>query len=231
MDQVTIPIPDFQFADKLRERAKSFMEAHFSFKAFFHLAYNAKGTLKARVEKLNSELNSFPNVSHRLIYMSYCLSYLLAVKDKLTDEDYIKTSQMFINVHVQKGKVLSDMSVLLTDAQFDFSMIMENIGYSLDRDQFSENEIKDLHSKIDAIIDKLNEIRHGQTIIVEEVEEIIEDLNKSKSDVVFGKKKFYRYMRGLSVDVVKAIGTEAGASGIKALFSSVFGDNGQGLIS
>lgn len=231
MGHITIPVPDFQFSDKIRERAKLFMDRQFSFKSFASFIYNGKGGVHNSMEKLKQEVLAFKNKSHQVVYIAYCFNYLLRTKEKLSNDQYLETSQVFLNIHVPKTKLLREMPGLIDEARFELYLFLDVIGYDIDPDHFSENEIKDIHSKINTIIDKLDELKFGQGIIAEDIEEIIEDLRRSKPDVLFGKKKFSRYMKGMSVDVLRTTGIDLAGTGVKELFISIFSDEGKGLIS
>ncbi|MEO8885443.1 MAG: hypothetical protein ABI367_05230 [Mucilaginibacter sp.] len=84
---------------------------------------------------------------------------------------------------------------------------LQNLGISgLEQNAFSNNEVIELNKKIDAILDKLNNIQFGQQILFDTVEDIKTDFISFKTDYPLGKRKWYQRTSGA---IISYVGTKA----------------------
>jgi len=78
-----------------------------------------------------------------------------------------------------------------------YSLAKNIANYSFDKNTFSNEEVSDLHSKIDTIIFILSKIELGQEIIYDDIRsQISKEFESLKTLPVFGKKTFYQLVFG-----------------------------------
>ena len=92
---------------------------------------------------------------------------------------------------------------------------LEKIGITgLDKNVFSVDEVKVINKKIDSILEALNELKAGQEIIFDHIDEVIGDYSSLKSDYPLGKKRWHQRAAGIVVSY-------AGEKGADELYDAI----------
>jgi hypothetical protein len=199
---IQIPAPDFSFSDVVKSQALDFGRDHLT-----HLDIISDG-IKGRIEDvydyLREGVKRYNNKGHKIIFIGELLLFL----DK--QKGYTGSSN--------KANYLE----LISYVQFELYCLASSYGYDFDTNAFSNNEVVDLNSKIDSILEKLNEIQLGQEIIFDDIAELKDDFESLKSDYLLGKKRWYQRATGIVVSYAGTKGADEVYEQLKPLFHDFF---------
>lgn len=83
--------------------------------------------------------------------------------------------------------------------QYFLTQELNRLGVNFNDDTFSKNEKQEAESKIEEILSSIEQLKHGQQIIYEE---LTNEINELRDLLFLGKKKWYQLLIGKSVEMV-----------------------------
>lgn len=205
--KIEIPAPDFSFSDVIKLKASNLTKD--ITKVLIRNSYQYTDNINNLMQQIELECDKFKNKNHQVIYLIEFLNHLAALKEDMTNTPVILLSKGEFEEKSEDAKFID----IITQFQFFIYNLSSHCGYHFDVTAFSQDEVNDLNTKVDAILSKLNEVQLGQEIIFDSIDELKSDFQSLKTDFPLGKKRWYQRASGI---VVSYLGTK-GADEIFAL--------------
>lgn len=165
------------------------------------------------IKPIKSKLRQLTSQTDRVIFISEILIYI----GELLDEDEEVSSDL-------------DTIELIQDIQLFLVRELERMSIGIDKNAFSNEEIRDLTRKIDKIIEKLEEISVGQEVVFDRVDELKNDYKDLLISFGLGKKPFIQRFAGLAAAYIGEKGADEVFNLIKPLAKDVV-DNAVKLLA
>jgi len=203
MEFIKIPLPDFNFEQVIKSKANEIIYKYINRNNI--LPY---GTNKNIIQDtIKDGLREFVDLRQKLIFINEFIIHVYKLKDEYDKDKVFSQSQAKrVIEHLEHEKNLLKFDDLLLFLYNSLS----TLGYNLDKDTFTTDDVEDLERKINAILIKLDEIQVGNEVIFNEFEELKDklkdDFDSLKSDYPLGKKRWYQRAAGI---VVSYSGTKA----------------------
>ena len=206
MDYIQIPIPDFSFTEFAKEKADEVCKDELKLNGQYIMLLSINNTDIQRM--FNTYLNELATKEEKITYLSVILTHLSTAYVKAKD-DYSERDYGYLGDRVKKVK------------HFFYKQAV-SIGYNLDQNAFTDEDVSELKTKIDAILSKLDEVQMGQEIIFDDLTELKSDFESLKADFLLGKKRWYQRLLGVSVSYAGEKGADAILEQLKPLLHDFF---------
>lgn len=201
---IQIPAPDFNFADVVKRKAKTFISQHINESIISMTANEMIGGEDELYSEFDSALYQFKTDGLKITFIGELLLHLQRLKIK----NSIREGEHYVNF-------INELQLYLYGLGLD-------CNYNFDTNAFEDSEVPNLNFKIDAILEKLNEIQLGQEIIFDEIGELRKDFESLKSDYILGKKSFYQRAAGIVVSYAGTKGADEVYDLLKPLLTDLF---------
>jgi hypothetical protein len=184
---IELPAPDFDFSEVAIDFAKRVCDDldDYQFLLFKETQFNDSKDLMYRLEDIYYKLGSN---QEKLVYIKEILTFLINKELTISKDKRIQINSLQSRLYEIKL------------AKYFFYKQASSTGYNFDKNAFKNDEVYDISSKIDAIINALDEIKAGQEVLFDEFDtirsEIKKDFESLKPDVVLGKNRFFKLALG-----------------------------------
>jgi hypothetical protein len=198
MEYVKIPLPDFAFADIAKRLARNTAMTYVttgSIKSFALATNDYKERFKTAIK---ADVNGLSSKEDVVVYISEFFSYLFELQSTISNANQLTIT--IINS--------------LNDLRYFLYSLSKSVGYDFDKTGFLPDEVIDLNSKVDSIIETLEKLKAGQEVIFDHMDEVIGDYSSLKSDYPLGKRRWYQRAAGIVVSY-------AGEKGADELYEAI----------
>lgn len=207
-----IEVPDFPFWEALSKKALQYCSDHIDPLYLYRLATRQVGTPERFKERLIENTYSIPGTDERTFYILDIVKYLNRVKlehefEKYTDRVHEFIDELILELHLQ----------------------LRQMGYRVQEDSFSVDELISFEEKIDVIIRNTQQLAHQNEDLQATVEELKDDLIKSKYLTIFGKKVVRLNLIGIVAQYAAEEGLKAIWPGLKDILQSLSGIGQQSI--
>jgi hypothetical protein len=200
MEYLQLPLPDFNFSEHIKFEAQEFIETHFVEQRIVETTKHIRPDHSEHTKReISDKVYFYHNIEDRLIFISEILTHLSKLKSKEQTRIISMSSIGSMPQQVERNDLYYR---IIESYQFYIYNICSKIGYNLDRNTFSPEEVHEQNLKIDDIIDTLNRIFLSQQLLYDEIQELKQDLQSLKSDYVLGKKRWYQRFAGIAANYV-----------------------------
>lgn len=186
MDYLKIPLPDFSFSDVAKAEAKRVSSAYL-------YGTLTQREVEDRIYRISKPIADFIGQGEKVVYIG---DILISLNQKL--EEHKKVCKK------PDGTCEAEMSI--KKLQYAMYRELHELGYSVDRDSFTMEEITQTDGKLNQILKTLDGISSAQQEIQKSVKDIKDDLFSLKDDYILGKKRWYQRFKGI---IVSKIGDKA----------------------
>jgi hypothetical protein len=162
-------------------------------------ATGVKGTLEGDIIVLQGKLSTLHRKEDKVVFIREVLMYLIH------EQIYFKeaANNGLPNSVIAKMQARDKGNIKMYIEHFQFQLYQELylIGYDVDQNAFSEDEITQTERKLNAILVKFNEIQIGGEVIFDEIDTLKSDIAELNSDFISGKKKWYQRFMGFILNI------------------------------
>jgi len=218
MPKIEIPEASFNFSDIARDIARKVCEDDldsYRLMLFENTQYTDYSNLDL---KLRSTFLDLASPNDQLIYLSEILSYLSRL------EIQEKNAIPFIE------RYYLSITKNINHAQYYFYKQLSSIGYNVDTNAFSSDEMYESNSKIDEIIESLDNLKMGQSALGEEIQDLKDELASLKSEYILGKKTWKQKATGILFSYFATKSSDAAWDIIKPYLADFIAQNGHEII-
>lgn len=186
MGVIELPLPDFSFDEIAKEKAQFIIRHILHNNSLMQYFTGSNNGLENRMQIEISKL--FENYE-RLICIVELLNFLIAEENNLKSNISFNTKE--------PATIVTGFNKI---RYVLYSLAKSYADYNFDRNQFNTNDIADIITQINGIVDTLCKLEAGQEVLFDKFDEvklqIVEEFENLKTSPVFGKKTFYQLMFG-----------------------------------
>ncbi|WP_448633241.1 hypothetical protein [Pedobacter panaciterrae] len=189
-EHITIEIPDSLFNSVINKKVDTFIKWHLdptNLANEANLIIKIPKSVAARVMDALDEIGSDTYKVRFLTYLLNHLTKLLAQIDNGTFGDGLISN--LTKIYSTKPLVEEFIFVVAQD--------LESRGINLNSNVFSTDEYTEVSFLLKKILEELDVIKAGNSVLGDLVEELQDDLKEVKSSMVLGKKPFYQRLAGI----------------------------------
>ncbi len=186
MDYIKIPLPDFSFNDIAKAEAERVSSAYL-------YGTLTRREVEDRIYSISRPISDFIGQGEKLVYIG---DILITLSQKLEEHKEV--------CRKPDGTCEAEMSI----KKLQYAMYRElyELGYHVDQDGFTTEEITQTDGKLDQILEVLDGINSAQQEIQKSIEDTKDDFLSLKDDYILGKKRWYQRFKGI---IVSKIGDKA----------------------
>lgn len=199
-----LPIDETTFAEVIKRKTNYLKDNLLHEYSLYDYAKNEFDNIEDFWRELKVELKPIQNKTDRSVFISELLVYL-GEKRIIIFSDF--------DGDLNSLQLIDDVSHFLFRE-------LEKINVGVDKNAFTIPEIKNITSKINKIVSKLDKLAIGQEVIFNRVEEMKEDYKDILNSFGLGKKPFYQRFAG----IVASYAGEKGADEILVLLKPYIKD-------
>lgn len=223
---ISVPAPNFDFDVVAQKKAKNIINLYIYIGNFTNPYIN---TTEKIIQDIKSDFYYLKELRLKIVFVNEII--LSVVKIKSEHEDNVVKYSSKSNKLSSHNQLIQDSTLdSLNEMLFFLYGLLRDSGYNLDTNTFSNEEVSDLNSKIDSILQKLNEIQLGQEIIFDDIAELKNDFESLKSDYISGKKRWYQRAAGIVVSYAGTKGADEVYEQLKPLLHDFFTNHAQYFI-
>lgn len=206
-----IPIPDFSLSDYVKKLAKNLIDNYLTEQKVESLD-NYKNKYNVVENEMHTQIYRLNKLDDRLVYICEILIHLalLRTKDKFT---FVQFSNLG-NRPAQKVRN-DNFYIAIDHFQFYSYNLLAGLGYDLDKNTFTNEDILDLCIKVNVILERLEILKAGQEVIYDNIDEVKAEFDSLKSDFPLGKKRWFQRVGGIIMSYAGDKGGEEFWVGIK----------------
>lgn len=205
MAQINFNIPDSNFAEVVKRKAQSLKDNSLFYYNIFEMATIEFHSEEEIWRDLLNQLKPIKDKTDRMVFISELLIHLGEARETIINE--------------LNGE---ERTLALTDDLVHFLFReLEKLKVGVDKNAFSNSEINDLTKKIKSIIQKLEEVKVGQEVIFDRVEELKEDYKDILNSFGLGKKPFFQRFAGIFANYVGEKGADEAFELLKPIIKKV----------
>jgi hypothetical protein len=207
MTYIQVPIPDFNFSEVVKRKAKVIVNKYLSVTTIYLNCRTIDGVDSGYNDAIALDLQSFNNKEDKLVYIVEILNLLTEIKQEAKNAP---TGLLNIGLIPFGADVSKDEDFLksLNEIKFHLYNILSGIGYNLDKNAFTDEEVNDLNTKVDLILETLERLKTGQEVIYNHIDELQDDYQSLKSDYPLGKKRWHQRAAGIIVSYAGTKGAD-----------------------
>jgi len=197
--EITIPDFDFTFEEVVLHKANEFIKVRL---AVNNIAYGFTPGVDTIKSDLSGIYYDLANSNQRLIFIRQIMYHIADSKVKLIES----INGSLPNANNLRENMLRGLEVSknrLDDFQFFLCTLLIRDGYNLDTNAFTIEESFEINSKLDLILYGIDELKVGEEILFDEIqeyestkEEIRNDLATLKTQTILGKKTYFQLFLG-----------------------------------
>jgi len=199
MQNIIIPVPNIPLAAIIKRRAKDAIAVHLSRNDLSNMAHQLTEYRGRLISEVEEEYYNITNPKDRLLFITELLIYL---NDVYT----------LVQSKAQPSDSDDDCLRTIEDLQLHFHNQISEMGFNIDDNQFTTEEMSDLTKMVNEILIKLDELKVGQEVIYERIDELKADFEDVLTTTALGKKTTKQRMLG----IVGGYFAEKGADAIYA---------------
>lgn len=181
MPTIQISIEDTSFSEVIKRQAQGLIENNLHYYSLFEYATIETENQGEIFFDLKTELKKYFNKVDKTLFITELLIHLGDVRE-IFIKDFESNQKCF---------------VLLDDITYFLFRELEKLKVGVDKNAFTNSEIKNIRSKINFITKELNKIQLGQEIIFDKMESLKQDLIDILISFGLGKKPFYQRLAGV----------------------------------
>lgn len=205
MPEIMLQYDDSDFAEVVKRKTHNLKDNQLFYYTIFEKATLSLEIVDDIFYALKSELKLVSNKNDRTIFISELLLHLEEVR------------QTFISEFDSEQRAMD----LLNDIVHYLFRELEKLKIGADRNAFSGQEIKELTSKINLIIKRIDTLRTGQEVIFDRIEELKEDYRDILNSFGLGKKPFLQRFAGIFASYVGEKGADEAFDALKPLIRDI----------
>lgn len=123
-----------------------------------------------------------------------------------------------------------DTCLHINDLQYHLYKELKLLGYNVDTNTFTSEEVSNLTEKMNLVIGKLNKLEAGQEVVFDRFDELILDFRDILGSMPQGKKPFFQRVAGVMVSYAGTKGADVIFDAIKPDIGTLFKSSVQHLI-
>ncbi len=151
-------------------------------------------------DSLEREYYRIKGVNEKILFLSEITRYLSRT---LLEIERFGADDFFCNYGDKKVAYNK-----IEDLQYWIYTELEELGCNVDDNHFTPQELCDLTTKVDSIIDALDKVQGGQNVLFDRVEELKDDFAEVLSTAGLGKKSVYQRYTGIVLGYVVEKGAD-----------------------
>ncbi len=207
MIHYTLPINEATFAEVVKRKTNK-LKDNLLHEYSIHDYANEDHNMEFFWRELKVELKPLINKTDKSIFISEQLIYMgekreIIISEFSNDENSIK---------------------LIDDVVHYLFRELEKLNVGVDKNAFSVAEIKNITSKINAIIKKLDKLTIGQEVIFDRIDELKEDYKDILNSFGLGKKPFFQRFAGIVATYMGEKGADEAIIHLRPYIKEVFND-------
>lgn len=184
MQDIVIPVPNIPLSSIIKRRAKDAIDIHLTRRDLSDMAHQLAEYRGRLISEVEEEYYTITNPKDRLLFISELLIHLNGV-------------YTLVQSQTEPGGNDDDCLRTIEDLQLHLHSEIVDLGFNIDENQFTTEEVSDLAAVVDQILAKLDELRGGQDVIFERIEELKSDFEDVLTTTALGKKTTKQRMLGI----------------------------------
>lgn len=204
MQDIIIPVPNIPLSAIIKRKAQDAINLHLGRNDLSQMAHQLPEYRGRLITEVEEEYYTITNPKDRLLFISELLIHL---------------NNMYLLVQSKTQPAGNDDDCLRTieDLQLHFHTEIVKMGFNIDENQFTTEEVADIATVVQEIRTKLDELQGGQAVIYERIEELKADFEDVLTTTALGKKTTKQRMLG----IVGGYFAEKGADAVYAAVLSI----------
>jgi hypothetical protein len=194
MEYIQIPIPDFSFSEIAKRKALDIAQQNFYVNSFNNPYVGTNERIENDIQQEFLSLKT----KERFVFVAELINKLLDVKIKHRTEFENWQSKNRLAVNAKSN--FESTQGTIAELQYFLYSLLDDCGYDLNRDTFTENEAEVFDSKIDEILESVKIMKMGQEALGEELQDLKDELESIKSEKILGKKITLQRLKGVTFE-------------------------------
>lgn len=219
INSINIVIPDHLTSSVIDAEASLFIKTQMSAIDLIHDATDSRHLPRSIHDMIAAEVSKMLTTNNKIAFLIYLLSHYSTLLQKA--EDGILSTEKGLN----NPDVIYKTKPLIEKVIFEIVQQLEVAGFEVPSDSFTIGEGKKISLILTKILDELEIVKGGNTVLGDQIEELQSDIKEIKASMVLGKKSFYQRLVGRMTTYFATKGADEAYSAIRPIVGKLLKEN------
>lgn len=204
-----------EFTRVINNKTTRFINTYLNTNTLVQQAGNDEFDGESIAYRITTGLKEYSKDQYKTVFLNQILTFFVDIKGKALSSGQL--GNLGYGSFPNEEPLIEKTLALIDEVIFEVVQQLETLGINFNQESFSSDEYQKITEILNCILNELEIIKAGNSIIGDEIEDLENDLKDLRSSIVMGKRPFYQRATGIVASYIATKGADEVFDKIKPL--------------